>query len=92
MAGIEEQQIEVNKEKFDVDMQVIRHENSDLQPDSLEWGTPGKQGCHKVYGNVLLSPIEFGKKIELIKLSSRLANNEISFEQYQIEVELFKKI
>ena len=87
MPDIEEQKVEASDL---INIDVVRQENVDINPDSLTFGTPSKGGEHKIYGDVLLSPVEFGKKIEIIKLASKLANNEISFEEYKSKVEEYK--
>jgi hypothetical protein len=43
--------------------EIIQLIKDSEEKDSLEWGTPGKTGCLKVYGN-LNKEDEFKKKIE----------------------------
>lgn len=65
-------------------------QENEIEQDSINWGSASKGTAKKVYGNILIGPTEFGKKIELMKYAEKLALGEITFEQYKEEINKVK--
>lgn len=60
--------------------QVIINKHLDEQKDSFEWGTPGKAGCIKVYGDYN-KETEFKAKIEKALTLRKEFNEKLANEQ-----------
>ncbi len=65
-------------------------DENNIETDSINWGSASKGTAKKVYGNILIAPAEFGRKIEIMKIAERLALGELSFEQYETEILKYK--
>jgi hypothetical protein len=72
-------------------LHIVKYEKSDDdgEPDSFEWGTPGKEGHFKVYGNTK-NPELFKKKIENALLLQQWAINEIQMRKISNEAIISK--
>jgi len=63
--------------------------NNEL-PDSISWGSASKGASKKVYGDLDKAPVEFGRKIERMKIAEKFALGELDYEQYKTAMGLIK--